>query len=196
MHRSFGVPVAICIIGLIFIGIGNTENPTKDEPKTTINEVVDSGTIVKVNESQDTKDNNEPTKGAKIKLNEPLKVVDDYGDSYLLTVEGIRVTDERNSVTEKKANEVIYLDYIYENTDFNSILDVNFSAFQLLDEHGNVLDTYPINDMNRMSKPAPEGGKVKASIAYGLPEKTKYVDVIFHRNYEEIGKVRIDIPVK
>lgn len=97
-------------------------------------------------------------------LNVPFTVETEYGN-YNVTVEGVRLTDERNEYSEISANKVVFLDYNYENISYqsDSSFDLYISDydFQVLDDEGNVLDTYPVTDYNRVPKKAPVGGKYK-----------------------------------
>lgn len=130
-----------------------------------------------------------------IKLNETFKVKTERGD-YEFIIEGIRETDERNEYSEQKPKKVILLDYNYKNETFNTDLLLDSGAFQLVDDEGNVLDTYPVSDENREPKAIPVGTKSKGSQGYAIGTDTKNVTVLFKRGSEVWGKAIIKLQTK
>lgn len=102
--------------------------------------------------------------------------------SYNITIEGIRFTDERNQYSEKIAEHVMFLDFNYENVDSSDEIFVSDINFKVMDDEGNILDTYPVSDDNRMSKALPMGAKTSASVTYALPKSSKTVKVLFYDN--------------
>ena len=130
-------------------------------------------------------------------LNTPFKVETEKGN-YNLTIEGARVTDKRNEPFAKDIKKVVFLDYNYENVNFigngNGDLYIDGSAFQVLDEEGNVLDTYPVSDENRVPQDAPAGGKCAASEAFGVKSDSKSLNVTFTRGTQKVAK--ISVPIK
>lgn len=129
-------------------------------------------------------------------LNTPFKVETEKGN-YNLTIEGARVTDKRNQFSEKDIKQVVFLDYNYENVNFigngNGDLYIDESAFQVLDDEGNVLDTYPVYDENRVPQDAPSGGKCKASATFGVKSDSKSLNVTFKRGTQKVAKVSVPI---
>lgn len=136
------------------------------------------------------------TKNPIIKQNEPFLVKTEYGD-YELIIEGARVTDKRNSVTEQTVEKVVYLDYTYINKNFGddqTDLLIDEYSFQILDDNKNVIDTYPIQEENRPIKEVPVGGKCNASAAYAVKTDSKNLQVTFKR---DTGKVfTVNVPIK
>jgi len=129
-------------------------------------------------------------------LNTPFKVETEKGN-YNLTIEGARVTDKRNQFSGKDVKQVVFLDYKYENVNFigngNGDLYIDGSAFQVLDDEGNVLDTYPVSDENRVPQDAPAGGKCAASEAFGVKSDSKSLNVTFTRGTQKVAKVSVPI---
>ena len=129
-------------------------------------------------------------------LNEPYTVETEHGN-YNLTIEGARATDQRNEFSEKNVTKVVFLDYNYENISFgsntNQDLYIDANAFQVLDDDGNVLDTYPVFDDNRTPKPAPVGGKCKATAAYAVNTDSENLNVTFKRGNEKVAKIVVAI---
>ncbi|MDR3596806.1 DUF5105 domain-containing protein [Clostridium sp.] len=142
------------------------------------------------NDTSSTKETKEMT------LNEPFNIQTEYGN-YTLTIEGAKVTDKRNQFSEKNVTKVVMLEYSYANESFGEKIGqdllVDSTAFQVLDDEGNVLDTYPVNDENRVAKNAPVGGKSSGSIAYGLTTNSSNLNVTFVRGSEKVAKVKVPI---
>lgn len=129
-------------------------------------------------------------------LNTPF-IVETENGNYNLTIEGARATDERNEFSEKEVKKVVFLDYSYENISFGETsgndLYIDEYAFQVLDDEGNVVDTYPIYDENRTSKDTPVGGKCKASGTFGVTTESKNLNVTFKRGNEKVAKIVVPI---
>lgn len=148
--------------------------------------------------TDDSKENNaENKKIGEMVLNEPFLVQTEYG-TYNITIEGARATDERNEFSDIQAGKVVYLDYNYENIDFGAKdgqdLYVDEYAFQVLDDDGNVLKTYPVYDENRTPQSAPVGGKCAASVAFAIPQDSNNLNVTFVRGInEKVAKIVVPI---
>lgn len=132
-----------------------------------------------------------------IKENEAFLTHTEHGD-YYLTIEKARVTDDRNITTDIVAEKVVYLDYMYENVSFvgenNQDLNIPQQAFQVMDDSGTVLNTYPVFDRNRMINDAPIGAKCNASIAYALPQDSNNLTIIFRSsNNRKFGQIVLPI---
>jgi hypothetical protein len=129
-------------------------------------------------------------------LNEAFNVTTENGN-YTLTIEGARTTDERNQFSDKKVSKVVILDYSYANESFGekvgTDLYIDSSAFQVLDDEGNVLDTYPVDDENRVPKATPVGGKSKGSATYAVTTDSKNLNVTFKRGSEKVAKIIVPI---
>lgn len=87
---------------------------------------------------------------------------------YNITIEGVRLTKERNEYSKLNPKEVIFLDYRYENIDCKEAIYLSSYDFNVIDEEGNLCDTYPVSDRSRRAKEAPAGTKSKGSEAYAL----------------------------
>ena len=175
----------------------NNEWKIKDENdliKLVVN--IDPDVISKLSDSNADNSKSENKAIEEMTLNTPFTVETEYGN-YNLTIEGVRITDQRNQFTDKNVSKVVFLDYNYENLSFgkdsNQDLYIDGYGFQVLDDDGNVLDDYPVNDENRMPKKAPVGGKCKASAAYGISTDSKNLNVTFKRGNEKVAKIIIPI---
>lgn len=148
------------------------------------------------NENDNDKNENEVASIKEMTLNTPFTVETENGN-YNLTIEGARATDERNEFSEKEVKKVVFLDYSYENISFGETsgedLYIDEYAFQVLDDEGNVLDTYPIHDENRTAKNTPVGGKCKASATFGITTESENLNVTFKRGNEKVAKIVVPI---
>ena len=143
------------------------------------------------------KDSNNTQEIKEMTLNQPFTVETESGN-YSLTIEGAKTTDKRNQFSKKDVSKVIMLNYSYANESFGKTtgtdLLVDGSAFQVLDDEGNVLDTYPVSDENRVAKKAPVGGKSSGAIAYALTTNSENLNVTFIRNgSQKIAKIKVPI---
>ena len=129
-------------------------------------------------------------------LNTPFTVETESGN-YNLTIEGVRATEERNEFSDKEVKQVVFLDYTYENISFGekdgTDLYISEYDFQVLDDEGNVLDTYPVADENRYPKETPVGGKCKASATFGVPTDSKNLNITFKDGNKKIAKIVVPI---
>lgn len=143
-----------------------------------------------------TKDKKDTKEVKEMTLNEPFNVQTEYGN-YTLTIEGAKATDKRNQFSEKKVTKVVMLEYSYANESFGKEsgqdLLVGNTAFQVLDDEGNVLDTYPVSDENRNAKKTPAGGKSSGSVAYELTTNSSNLNVTFVRGSEKVAKIKVPI---
>lgn len=129
-------------------------------------------------------------------LNQPLNVETENGN-YTLTIEGVRATDKRNEYSDIEAKKVAILDYTYANVSFGEKsgkdLYVDEYAFQVLDDEGNVLGTYPVYDENRSPKNVPVGGKCQASATFAIPTDSANLNITFTRGTEKVAKIKVPI---
>lgn len=116
-----------------------------------------------------------------MELNKTYTVSGSNG-KYNITIEGIRFTDKRNEFSDKKVEKVMFLDFNYENVDSTDEVYISDMDFKIMDDEGNVLETYPVSDENRNSQRLPMGGKCKASATFGLPKASKNLKVLFYDN--------------
>lgn len=129
-------------------------------------------------------------------LNTPFKVKTEKGN-YNLTIEGARATNQSAESLGKDVKKVVILDYNYENVDFvgngNNKLYITETAFEVLDDKGNILDTYPVSDENRVPQNVLPGGKCAASAIVGVKNDSKSLNVTFMRGTQRVAKVSVPI---
>ena len=143
-----------------------------------------------------TKDKKDTKEIKEMTLNQPFNVQTEYGN-YTLTIEGAKATDKRNQFSQKNVTKVVMLEYSYANESFGKEsgqdLLIGDTAFQVLDDEGNVLDTYPVSDENRVAKNTPVGGKCLGSVAYALTTNSSNLNVTFVRGSEKVAKIKVPI---
>lgn len=129
----------------------------------------------------------------KMELGKDYTITSNTGD-YSINIEGIRFTNDRNQFSDKEAKHVIFLDFNYSNISETEETYVFDSHFKIIDEEGNILDTYPVSDDNRSSKKLPIGAKCNSSAAYAMTTSSKTLNVLFYDNMfgEPVGQTTIE----
>lgn len=144
---------------------------------------------------QESSTDNKPTESKilQMELGKEYTVNSGSGD-YTISIEGIRFTKERNEFSDKKAEKVFFLDYNYSNISQTDETFISSTNFKIMDDEGNVLDSYPVSDDNRIAKTLPVGGKCKATEAYAMPKASKKIKVLFYDNMflEPTGQIEIE----
>jgi len=118
----------------------------------------------------------------KVQTSKTYKVGDTWTVDGLwkLTFNSVTVTDERNQFSDKTPDQVVVLDYTYENLGYDgSYMDLYISSsdFKVVDENGNMGETYPAG-ANKYPQETPIGAKcVGAQEAYGLIDESGKITV-------------------
>lgn len=158
---------------------------------TSANEVVVlDGSPYGDNNGENNKQSNE------IILNKPFYVETKNG-KYTFTVEGARVSNKRKQGQRSNVSSVVYLDYSYENKSYGEKIGrdlyIDSNSFKVTDDEGKVLETYPVDDDNRIIKKVPIGGKCNGSIAYGINGNSKNINVTFIGDSKKVGPIKVPI---
>jgi len=129
-------------------------------------------------------------------LNKPYNVETGNG-TYSLTIEGARLSNKRNDGLRIKVDKVVYLDYSYENKSYGEKIGrdlyIDSNSFKVTDDEGKVLETYPVDDDNRIIKKVPIGGKCNGSIAYAINGNSKNINVTFIGDSKKVGPIKVPI---
>lgn len=112
----------------------------------------------------------------KFTVGETLPITSDKGN-YELTVEGVRVTEDRNQFSDIKPTKVFFLNYNYKNIDREDDFYLSSSTFYVIDAEGNICDSYPVSDSSRRAMEVPPGVKSKGSEGYALTTDSAFVIV-------------------
>lgn len=180
-----GLVLSIIALLIIFVSGSDTSNTTLNKNSNTINR----------NSTNTTDTTNQTSKNSikEFKLNEPI-IVSRGSQEYTVTFEGIRETAERNQFSEITPNKVIFVDYNYENISFSEDVYVYDGYYKLLDDSGNVLDTYPVSDYTRNNKSVPIGGKSQGCDAYAIMTDTKTITLLYYDyGSKPLGKIVINL---
>ena len=128
-----------------------------------------------------------------IKVGEVSTVFGDDGE-YELTIEGVRVTKERNKFSDIKPVKVFFLDYNYKNINVDDGVWVYSSDFNVIDAEYNICDTYPVSDRSRRAQEVPPGVKSKGSEAYAIMTDSDFVIVqVVNWSGKVLGETKIQL---
>lgn len=110
---------------------------------------------------------------------------------WTLTLNSVTTTDYRNQFSDKTPDQVVVLDYTYENVGYTSdIMDLYISStnMKVVDEKGEVADTYPYSLTNYPSE-TPVGARcANAQVAFGLNNESETITVyieMYDNNYDK-----------
>lgn len=146
--------VLLCA-GLLFVIVGCSDSST--------------------NPSDSQQNTNNETEESKIfKIGDIATFTSGGVDMCTIKINSVKSTKERNQFEEKKYEDVVLINYTYENVGDDE--DVYISGalnFTVIDEDGNVCDTYPIGSIT--PKETPKGAKCTAEEAYGLIKKSSKI---------------------
>lgn len=119
--------------------------------------------------------------------NEPVQfvigdqiVVNNDSGEYLLSIDGIKETNDRNSYSDTEANRVIIIDYSYENISVKDELNIFDSHFKAYDSEGNLMNTYPVSV--DYAGGVGVGRKTKGQMAYALNDDNNHVELEYFDN--------------
>lgn len=100
-------------------------------------------------------------------------------DLYTFKINSVKTTKERNEFADSQPEQVIIVNYTYENIGSDEDVYVDgVLNFTVIDEDGNVCDTYPVA-MDKQAKETPKGAKCTAETAYGLIKKSSKIKLRF-----------------
>ena len=105
-----------------------------------------------------------------------------FDDKYALTIVGVTETAERNEFSEKEVDQVLIIEYQYENLNSNEEIYISEMEFKLVDEGGNMMDTYPV-EVHHMAEYTPKGTKTLASFAVGTTAKSGSIVMDYYDNF-------------
>lgn len=105
-----------------------------------------------------------------------------FDDEYALTVVGITETKDRNEFSEKEVEQVLIIEYLYENLNSDEEIYISEMEFKFVDEGGNMMDTYPV-EAYHMPEYTPKGTKTLASFAVGTTAKSGTIDIHYYDNF-------------
>ncbi|HQK54598.1 MAG: hypothetical protein GX867_10560 [Tissierellia bacterium] len=103
-------------------------------------------------------------------------------DAYAITIIGVVETEERNQFSDKQVEQVLIIDYIYENLSLADediyISDMNF---KFVDEGGNMCDSYPVGEIYPPEH-TPMGARTLTSMTIGTINHSNEIRVLYYNN--------------
>lgn len=116
------------------------------------------------------------------------------------TINSVTTTKKRNQFSDKNPAQVLLIDYSYKNLGYvGSIQDLYFSNFTVMDEKGEVGETYPAT-ISKYPKPTPIGGTCSnAMVAYGVTNESSYVTIQVNQyksGYAGQEKATFKVPIE
>lgn len=101
--------------------------------------------------------------------------------SMAITIDNVKLTDERNQFSEKEAEKVVVIEYTYENIADEENLYVFDSNFKVYDASGNVLETYPAG-VEKYPQAISKGKKCTANMSFALNNESNNLEIEFYDN--------------
>lgn len=144
---------------VIFLITGCTQNATQNQPTASQTSTVQQETDAKKSDS------------AEIELNDGSKVK--------VIINKVTFTEERNDQDQTDPNQVIKLDYGYENISSQEDIEINNKMFRVYDQN-NALATQYILDTGKNCGFIRKGTVLQsAELFYSLSNESKYVTIVF-----------------
>lgn len=186
------VGVVCFLLGGIVLG-GQSEEPMQQVSNNQQSQEENSQEDTSTNTSESDNKSQTDSSLTQMQLGEAYTITTSDGD-YNVAIEGIRFTNKRNQFSDKSAEHVIFLDFNYENISSTDEVYLFSSHFKVMDEQGNVLDSYPVSDDARRSKSLPIGARCSASATYAMPTSSKTLRVLFYNNMyaSPLGEITIE----
>ncbi|MDO5708364.1 MAG: hypothetical protein Q4P31_07000 [Andreesenia angusta] len=176
MKRNNAVIIASLLVFSLTFGIGCSSNDNGDEekPKTETSEEVDS----------------DENKGPKeLKLGETWEVP----GKWKLTINSVTTTDMRNENLNLDVEEVVVVDYSYENLGFKADSSgLYFAPYNIVDETGQVGEAYYSLNIPPFPKEIPVGTRLdSAKSALGIYNPSNEVKIGFEIYDDDFNAYRV-----
>lgn len=94
-------------------------------------------------------------------------------------ITGIRETPERNEFYDKKCSQVFIIDYTYKNISSANSMYISDMNFKIIDETGEVGDTYPLGFDLSYPQEIISGTTCKAQMVFGISNRSKKIKLQF-----------------
>ncbi|MEL7647308.1 MAG: hypothetical protein AAGU76_04405 [Sedimentibacter sp.] len=171
--------MAVIVVLILLSGCGGTqvnsvEKTDTDAPQ---RETASADETKEAKEENESSENKEPAEQRVYGIGERV-VVD---DTYAITILGVQETDYRNQFSEKEVNQVLIIDYLYENLNLAEDLYISDMNFKFVDADGNMCDSYPAFGLYTPEY-TPVGAKSLSSVAIGTVSNSTEVRVLYYDN--------------
>lgn len=107
----------------------------------------------------------------------------DGKEQYTLVIHSIILSEERNPYWSTEPEQVIIIDYSYENLGSEEGIYIDFECLEVVDSAGNISFIYPAADFEKQPERIGIGEKCNAEEAYGLEVGGGTIKINF---YEDI----------
>ena len=138
---------------------------------------------------------NTPTASVQqVHLNEEINVKNSDGE-YTLEITGIKEMTERNEFSDKNFKQVFLIDYTYKNISSNEALYISDADFKIIDEQGEIGDSYP-NTITNYPQSITSGTTCKAQMVLGINNtsstiKLQYFDNMFNSQPDAVFELNV-----
>lgn len=113
-------------------------------------------------------------------VGDTITVKNTSGDDYTLQITSIKETKERNEYSDKNPKQVFVIDYTYTCNKASDGLYVSDMNFKIIDENGEIGETYPVDVKDPQEITA--GTTCKAQMAFGINNKSQKIKLQFFDN--------------
>lgn len=137
---------------------------------------VDTGTVTTSNNTN----NSNNTQVSVHSLGDTITVKDSSGDEYTLQITNIKESKDRNQFSDSNPTQVFVIDYVYTCINSKDGLYISDMNFKIIDEQGEIGDSYPISVKDPQSITA--GTTCKAQMAFGVYNTSNKVKLQFFSN--------------
>ncbi len=169
----------------------------KDDTDTAKVETNDSEDATVESEEESTTDAVAPEEAGtdqKYGLGDLISVSVDGQEKYMISIDGVTTTDERNEYADTNPAQVIVIDYSYWNVGCEEDIYISDYDFKVIDAEKNVCSSYP-GTINYYPSNAPLGTKCSAQACFGLDKESENVELHFYDNLLSTSSdFIIDIP--
>lgn len=177
--------IAIIVVLVIIIN-GSTENKNQTK-QTNSDTLIDSDMISAILEE---------TKKEEIKrykLNDEV-YLSNSEEEYTIKITGIKEMKERNKFSDKNPAQVFLIDYTYKNIKGDDLF-ISESSFTIIDQYGEVGDTYP-NSISNYPKRIPAGSTCKAQMILCVNNKSSKIELQYKDNmFQDKADMIFDIEI-
>ncbi|CAD2079334.1 hypothetical protein GCM10007275_11370 [Jeotgalicoccus coquinae] len=106
----------------------------------------------------------------------------EISDEWRLKINQVYSTDERNQFSDKNPEQVVIINYTYENLGFEgSVQDLYLTPYNVIDSEGVIAETYPTSGI-KGARPAPIGSTMEeAEVSYGLSNSGGEIQIVFEK---------------
>lgn len=160
----------IVVLAIIMNGSIEDKNQTKQANSDTL---IDSDMISAILEEA----KKEEIK--RYKLNDEVSL-SNSNEEYTITITGIKEMKERNKFSDKNPAQVFLIDYTYKNIKGDDLF-ISESSFTIIDQEGEVGDTYP-NSISNYPKRIPTGSTCKAQMVLCVNNKSDKIELHYKNN--------------